>query len=192
MNYKNIGKYLICIVTFFSFIDINATTYPLIGDLYYTLNINAKTASVISGEEIGDYKGDIIVPDSIIYDGNTYIVNTIYEFAFDQCSELSSIKLGKNITNIEMAAFRDCYALKEIIIPASVKFIDFYAFDNCYGLEQIIVEEGNSKYDSRDNCNAIIQSDINAILWGCKNSIIPESVKSIEWFAFGSCIGLNS
>ena len=192
MKYNNIIKFIIVTIVFFCFNNINASTKLLIGDLYYTLNSNAKTASVIKGEYKGYYSGDIIIPDTIIYDGNTYIVNTISEFAFDQCIELTSIKLGKNITTIEMAAFRDCSALKEIVIPTSVNFIDLYAFDSCSGLEKIVVEEGNNNYDSRENCNAIIHSQTNAILWGCKNTVIPKSVTSIESFAFAKCINLNT
>jgi hypothetical protein len=59
-------------------------------------------------------------------------------------------------------------------------------------LTSITVEEGNSKYDSRDNCNAIIETGTNKLLLGCKNTVIPNSVTSIGNYAFSNCTGLTS
>ena len=59
-------------------------------------------------------------------------------------------------------------------------------------MTSITVESGNSKYDSRDNCNAIIETASNTLISGCKNSIIPNSVTSIEDYAFYECSGLTS
>lgn len=191
MNYKNIIIYFVCTIAFFSFININAATRLQIGDLYYWVDYNSKTASVATGG-FGYYKGDIIVPDTITYDGNTYYVISLGRSAFHDCSELTSIKLGKYITAFGDQAFNGCSALKELVIPAAVNSMGLYVFHNCPGLERIIVEEGNSKYDSRDNCNAIIQSDINSIILGCKNTIIPTSVVGIGEEAFNNCIGLKS
>ena len=55
-----------------------------------------------------------------------------------------------------------------------------------------MVESGNPKYDSRDNCNAIIETDSNTLFFGCKNTIIPNSVTSIGYEAFYGCTGLTS
>ena len=59
-------------------------------------------------------------------------------------------------------------------------------------MTSITVEEGNSKYDSRDNCNAIIETGTNKLLLGCKNTVIPNSVTSIGDAAFYFCTGLTS
>ena len=191
MKYNNIIKFIIVTIIFFCFNDINASTKHLIGDLYYWVDYNSKTASVASGG-FGYYKGDIVVPDTITYDGNTYYVISLGMSAFHDCSELTSIKLGKYITAFGDQTFNGCSALKELVIPAAVNSMGRYVFHNCYGLEKIVVEEGNSKYDSRDNCNAIIQSDINSIILGCKNTIIPTSVIGIGEEAFINCIELKS
>ena len=61
----------------------------------------------------------------------------------------------------------------------------------CSGLEKITVESGNSCYDSRDNCNSIIDTETNTLIVGCKNSVIPNSVTSIEDGAFRGCSGLT-
>ncbi|MBQ0062883.1 MAG: leucine-rich repeat domain-containing protein [Prevotella sp.] len=62
----------------------------------------------------------------------------------------------------------------------------------CSGLTSIVVAEGNTKYDSRDNCNAIIETSTNTLIVGCKTTIIPNSVTSIGDRAFAYCSGLTS
>ena len=62
----------------------------------------------------------------------------------------------------------------------------------CSGLTSIVVEEGNPVYDSRNNCNAIIETATNTLLSGCKTTIIPNSVTSIGDYAFTGCSGLTS
>ena len=66
------------------------------------------------------------------------------------------------------------------------------AFSYCSGLTSIVVEDGNTSYDSRDNCNAIIEIESNTLIVGCKNTIIPSSVTSIGNGAFYYCSGLTS
>ena len=66
------------------------------------------------------------------------------------------------------------------------------AFENCSGLTSVKVESGNTKYDSRNNCNAIIESSTNTLICGCKNTTIPNSVTSIGNYAFSGCSGLTS
>ena len=85
----------------------------------------------------------------------------------------------------------DCIGLTSVTIGSSVKSIGGHAFEGCYGLTSITVESGNQYYDSRNNCNAIIDSD-NQLIVGCKNTIIPSSVTSIGTYAFSGCSGLTS
>ena len=66
------------------------------------------------------------------------------------------------------------------------------AFSGCSGLNSIVVESGNTVYDSRENCNAIIETSSNTLHTGCKNTIIPNSVTSIGNWAFSGCSGLAS
>ena len=54
------------------------------------------------------------------------------------------------------------------------------------------MESGNTTYDSRDNCNAIIEKQTNKLVAGCKNSTIPATVTSIGQYAFEHCSGLTS
>ena len=67
-----------------------------------------------------------------------------------------------------------------------------YKYQNYYGLTSIVVAQDNPKYDSRNNSNAIIETASNTLLYGCKNTIIPNGVTSIGEDAFYACSGLTS
>ncbi len=133
------------------------------------------------------YAGSITIPESV----EGYKVTGIGQSAFERSSGLTSITIPNSVTNIGMGAFYNCSSLTSITIPNSVTSIGERAFRNCSGLTSIVVENGNIKYDSHDNCNAIIETASNTLIQGCKTTIIPNSVKSIGNYAFSSC-GLTS
>ena len=99
--------------------------------------------------------------------------------------------IPNSVTSIGDCAFYGCSGLTELILPNSVRSIGDIAFTYCSGLEKITVESGNSCYDSRDNCNSIIDTETNTLIAGCKNSVIPNSVTSIGKYAFRGCTGLT-
>ena len=96
------------------------------------------------------------------------------------------------VTSIENGAFEDCTGLTSITIPNSVTAIGGDAFSGCTGLTSITVASGNTTYDSRNNCNAIIKKSTNELVVGCKNTTVPNSVTSIYRYAFYGCTGLTS
>ena len=97
-----------------------------------------------------------------------------------------------SVTSIGNYAFNDCSDLKSITIPASVTNICDYTFSGCSGLASIKVSEDNDVYDSRNSCNAIIETDTNKLVAGCKTTVIPDSVTSIGDYAFFNCSNLTS
>ena len=100
--------------------------------------------------------------------------------------------IPEGVTEIGVSAFEDCASLKEIVIPESVTVIEECAFEGCTSLQSIVVAEGNKKYDSREGCNAIIETATNTLILGCAKTIIPESVTVIGTDAFFRCISLQS
>ena len=105
---------------------------------------------------------------------------------------LTSITIPNSVTSIGDCAFSYCSGLTSITIPNSVTSIGSSAFSGCSSLTSIVVEEGNTVYDSRENCNAIIETASNTLITGCKNTIIPNSVTSIGSYAFYHCSSLIS
>ena len=119
-------------------------------------------------------------------------VASIREGTFGGCTGLTSVSIGNSVTNIGDGAFSGCTGLTSIKIPNSVTSIDGSAFGRCSGLTSIVVEAGNTYYDSRNTCNAIIETSTSTLISGCMNTVIPNSVTSIGKSAFSGCTGLTS
>jgi hypothetical protein len=118
-------------------------------------------------------------------------VTTIESYAFSQTS-LGILNMPSTLTTIGPGAFEGCWQqLRSFTLPKSVTSIDGSAFLHCSNLTEMKVEEGNPVYDSRENCNAIIETGSNTLIAGCKNTIIPNSVTIIGQYAFGG-IGLTT
>ncbi|MCQ2302623.1 MAG: leucine-rich repeat domain-containing protein [Bacteroidales bacterium] len=119
----------------------------------------------------------ITIPNSVINFGS---------YAFTNCPNLTDIAIPNAVESIGNYAFAYT-GLTNITIPSSVTSIVMTAFQSCPNLTTMIVEHGNTVYDSRNNCNAIIETGTNTLISGCKNSVIPSGVTSIGNYAFRSC-----
>ncbi len=119
-------------------------------------------------------------------------VTSIGDRAFSSCSKLTSITFGENskLTSIGSSAFNGCKKLTSVKIGNNVSTIGEQAFNRCGALESITVENGNVVYKS--DGNTIIEKATNTLVLGCKNSIIPNYIKSIGHYAFYDCEGLTS
>ncbi|MBQ6166217.1 MAG: leucine-rich repeat domain-containing protein [Muribaculaceae bacterium] len=158
--------------------------------IYY--NINGNEASVAKSPKSNKYSGHVTIPETVADNGITYSVTSIGIYAFAYCSGLISIEIPNSVTSISVYAFKDCSGLTSVSIGNSVTKIDEFAFQGCSGLTSIVVVSGNPTYDSRNNCNAIIETTGNKLILGCKNTTIPNSVTTIGSSAFSGCSGLTS
>lgn len=145
-----------------------------------------------------DWLTEVVIPNS---------VTTIGERAFSVCSALADVVLPNSIKRIEMFAFEECKSIKSIEIKEGVEFIGLGAFakcenmtgisfpgtatiiedwvlDRCKNLQKIVVAASNPNYDSRNDCNALIESSTNTLLYGSCNTVIPESVTAIRGTSF--------
>ena len=129
-----------------------------------------------------DFKGDYVIPDYI-----TTIGEEGEDGPFCGCKGLENVQIPDSVITINCSAFCNCTSIKKIFIPKNVSFISLGIFKGCTNLSSIIVDKDNNHYDSRENCNAIIDSRSHILVAGCFNSHIPYGVKVIEKFAFSDC-----
>lgn len=137
------------------------------------------------GEEAFNYSkiSSIIIPNSVI---------TIEFSAFEDCTELKSISIPNSVTTIGSYAFRSCSSMTSVNIGKGTTSISKSApFGGC-PLSSLTVDPENPVYDSRDNCNALIQTATNTLLFGFKNTIIPNTVTTIANSAFQRCADLTA
>ena len=138
-------------------------------------------------------------------------IATIGEGAFEDCSQLESIVIPRSVAKLESSfsgceklskltidngveevklCFKGCKNLKELFIPASVTKISpkstVTGYFSSYPLESIVVAEGNTVYDSRKDCNAVIETASNTLLFGCSNSVFLDDIVHIGAYAFES------
>ncbi|MGN0235300.1 MAG: leucine-rich repeat protein [Paludibacteraceae bacterium] len=121
-----------------------------------------------------------------------YSVKSIGSRAFRNCSSLTSLTIPNSVTSVGSRAFEDCSNIQSLTIGSFLTSIGERAFDGCSSLISLAVESGNTVYDSRDNCNAIIETETNTLILGCQSTTIPNTVTSIGNYAFDGCSSLTS
>lgn len=134
-----------------------------------------------------DYSQPLHILSSVTHEGKTYYVKRIEENAFKDVAEIQSIIIDDGVESIGDHAFEHCVNMRSIYIPASVENVGKGLFGSCYNLTLVEVDEANEYFDSRDESNAIINSDVDELLVACSSTKIPSSVKSIADFAFYHC-----
>ena len=186
------------------------------GDFNFTINDDNKTVSLTGHVDGFSATGPISIPSMAYYDGVGYdvtiigqqafyycegltgqlvIPNTVKEIkpmAFFRCTGFTGLTLSNALTDLDNDVFNYCGFTGTINIPKHLKHIDVTTFYCCNGIEGFVVDPENNVYDSRNNCNAIISTADNALIIGCKNSTIPNTVVSIAEGAFYYVTGLTS
>ena len=158
----------------------SASAYDVkIDGIYYNLISKGKTAEVTSGEE--KYSGEVVIPGSIISEGQQYSVTSIGEDAFFDCSSLTSVTIPNSVTSIGWSAFECCTGLTSVDIPNSVTTIKGSAFRDCSGLTSITISNSVTSIGSWafEGCS------------GLTSVTIPNSVTSIGFTTFEGCRSLK-
>ncbi len=143
-------------------ITMNAYDFKVDGLCYNWLNGSGTEVEVTRDDGNNKYSGDVVIPETVTYNEKTYAVTRIGNLAFYGCDELLSVYIGKSVVSL-----------------------GDYAVQGCRKLTSIIVDSENPVYDSRGNCNAIIETATRTLVTGCKGTLIPPSVTSIGTGAFG-------
>lgn len=126
---------------------------------------------------------DVVIPNSI---------DSIHGYAFDCCASLTSVNIPNSVSYIGEGAFYRCESISDIFISKNITTIKERAFSGCDMLTSIIVENGNPIYDSRENCNAIIETRNNELIAGCSLTHIPNTITTIGNYAFAYYDLMNS
>lgn len=117
-------------------IEVDGIYYNFLPDL----GGGATTLSVQNADQDGTYSGDVVIPETVEWNGQTYQVTSIGIKAFNMCFDLYSVTLPNTINTINYMAFANCPQLSELVLPESVAVIDDYAFYGCQGMEFIYVK----------------------------------------------------
>ena len=184
--------------------------------LFYLFNYPKKTAEVVE-PYMGNYEGDIVVPDYVEKDGIQFAVTTIGESAFKNTTitslqlpktlkririmaiynlhGLKTLDIPESVTTLNEGAIEDCPDLTHIRIPASVEVMEDHAIGGCPVLESITIDEGNTHYGIFDGV-LMDKAQTRLIVYPAKlpgtSYTIPATVKTIDKLAFRVVKNLKS
>jgi hypothetical protein len=132
----------------------------------------------------------INLSDATIVEGEGTTANVLPDGAFQTTMALQHIVLPKNLTAIGSFAFQDS-GIEELVVPKTVKELGRDIFYYARNLKALSVESGNAVFDSRDNCNAIIETASNTLRIGCANTVVPNGIKALGQMAFSGIPSLK-
>ncbi|MBR6284775.1 MAG: leucine-rich repeat protein [Muribaculaceae bacterium] len=118
-------------------------------------------------------------------------IRAIGPYAFAGCADLALMQLPSSMNTIGYEAFADCTKLISINLPSAVNEVGYRVFAGCDNLKIITVASGNQRYDSRDDCNGVIETATATLVAGCKATVLPPSVSCIGYEAMSGCGALT-
>ncbi len=153
--------------------------YNVVSEVDLTCEVTYYSEIVSSNKEV--YSGDMTIPETVRHDGKTYSVVGICDSTFYECTDLSKVTIGGNVTTIGKYAFYGCTGMISVIIGNGVTNIGEYAFSGCTGLTSVSI--GNSVTN--------IEEYAFSGCTGLTEITIPESVTNIGGYAFNKCTGMT-
>ncbi len=170
-----------------------------VGGIYYLIDGTNATVTYRGSsynEYSNEYSGNVVIPESVTYNGATYSVTSIGNYAFQNCSSLTSVTIGNSVISIGFAAFWGCSGLTSVTIGNSVTSIGEDAFYGCTGLTSVHITDlaawcniafGSSAANPLNYAHHLFLNGTEV-----KDLVIPNSVTSIGFAAFWGCSGLTS
>ena len=154
----------------------------VINGLWYDILKKAKEAKVIQNKNYPEYSGDIVIPETVEYEGVSCNVTSISDRAFFQCYSLTSMRIPSSVTSVGNQAFFGCSGLTSMTIPNSVTSIGSEAFFSCSYLTSVSIPNSVTSIGGGafSNCSRLT------------SVTIPNSVTSISYYTFSDCSGLTS
>ena len=160
-----------------------------VSDIAYNFISKGKIAEVIHK----NYKEEVVIPSTVMYDGIEYTVTKIADNAFHNCTKLTSVTIPSSVTSIGSYAFYGCTKLTSVTVPSSVTSIGNNAFEGCNGLNYVQISDLKTWCNISFNNNPLSYAH-HLFMNGqeVKNLVIPSGVTSIGSNAFSGCSGLTS
>ena len=159
------------------------------GIFYHITDGDARTVEVTFKGNTPDefeyeYKGgEVKIPLSVTYYSRDFAVTAIAGQAF-KTPYISKVNIPEGIKIVKDSALFGCLLNGVIRIPKSIEYFGVSNIFPTSYIDSIVVHKDNPYYDSRDNCNAIIETKSNILITGCKNSVIPYGIEHIAKNAF--------
>ena len=133
-------------------------------------------------------EGEVTIPSEVM----GYQVTGIGHAAFYGCKKITKVNIPSTVVTIGTSLFANCDLLTSLYIPASVQVISFNSIRDLKAVTSIVVDGANPIYDSRNNCNAVIEKNTNILVAGCGGTVIPSTVTGLAKNAFFGCANLTS
>ena len=170
----------------------NGLEYEVLDSMQHTVAVAASLSNdMTKSYDHGNAIKVVQIKSVVRNDGTDYRIVAVLDGAFADCRDIDRLVIDEGVEEIGTNAFARCKYFEEVSVPSSVVDIAPAAFSGCDRLRRITVAEGNKVYDSRDNCNAVIESESGKLIVGCCATRIPGDVKAIGHSAFAGLTKLD-
>ncbi len=198
-------KLFTALLALFTSLPMSAYDFIVDGVAYNVTSAEEQTVEVTAGDGNGFYHDNVIIPPTVMFDEITYTVTAIDERAFYfslitsislpitirlikgncfyYCNQLKSLTIPEGVETIQNWAISDCKLLESVSLPSTLNDFGVSNFQYCKNLRTVTVAPDNPIYDSRDDCNAIIDTKTNTLHRGCAGTTIPNTVTAIDKYS---------
>lgn len=203
-NYTLNMKKIVLLLALFAFYAVSFASVN-VGLFKYDISDGNNYAGLVGPVDTSTISGDIVIPDSFVYDGETYIVTRIYYDAFNNCRNITSISIPNTVNDIDYYAFFGCSGLRSVNIPEGITALYSNVFAGCSSLDSISLPStlrtiGLLAFNGCSSLSSITLPEgleyIGGYAFrGCSSLtsiVLPNSVTGTDSYVFNECTGLTS